>query len=222
MIASEMMSRQLALGLLRPPAQTLHNFVPGRNGEALAAAREVAAGRGPQFVYFWGPAGSGRTHLLVAVAAARAAPAGAGSAPLHTADDVHVLDESGQARLFLLMDQVRADPAARLVAAGDQPPAHLALRDDVRSRLAWGLALALHPLSEEEKAAALREQLAARGVRAATDLIPTMLSRLPRDMRTLSATLEALDAYALQQGRALTVPLMRHWLREQAGRMPDE
>jgi len=194
--------------------------VPGRNGEALAVAREVVAGRGPQFVYFWGSAGSGRTHLLVAVAAARGETTGFG--PLHTADDVHVLDESAQARLFLLMDQVRADPAARLVAAGDQPPARLSLRDDVRSRLAWGLALALHPLSEEEKADALRQQLAARGVRAATDLIPTMLSRLPRDMRTLSATLEALDAYALQQGRALTVPLMRDWLREQAGRMPDE
>ena len=217
-----MVSQQLALGLLKPPAQTLDNFVPGRNGEALAAAHEVAAGGGAQFVYFWGPPGSGRTHLLVAVAAARGAVAGCVGAPLHTVDDVHVLDESGQARLFLLMDQVRADPAARLVAAGDQPPARLSLRDDVRSRLAWGLALALQPLSEEEKADALRDQLAARGVRAATDLIPTMLSRLPRDMRTLSATLAALDAYALQQGRALTVPLMRHWLREQAGRMPDE
>jgi DnaA family protein len=217
-----MTSQQLALGLLKPPAQTLDNFVPGRNGEALAAARELAAGRGPQFVYFWGPPGSGRTHLLIAVAAAHAEAIVTGGGPLHAADDVHVLDESGQSRLFVLMDQVRANPAAHLVAAGDQPPARLGLRDDVRSRLAWGLALALHPLSEEEKAGALREQLAARGVRAANDLIPTMLSRLPRDMRTLSATLEALDAYALQQGRALTVPLMRHWLREQAGRMPDE
>jgi DnaA family protein len=217
-----MMSTQLALGLLTPPAQTLDNFVPGRNGEALALAREVAAGRGPQFVYFWGPPGSGRTHLLVAVAAARAEAIGSGGAPLHTADDVHVLDETGQARLFLLMDQVRADPAARLVAAGDLPPARLSLRDDVRSRLAWGLALALQPLSEEEKAGALSAQLAARGVRAAAELIPTMLSRLPRDMRTLSATLEALDSYALQQGRALTVPLLRDWLREQAGTMPDE
>lgn len=217
-----MAHRQLALELLKPPAQTLDNFVPGRNGEALAVARELAAGRGPQFVYFWGPPGSGRTHLLVALTAARSQPSGARAAALHTADDVHALDEAGQARLFILMDQVRADPTAHLVAAGDRAPAQLALRDDVRSRLAWGLALALHPLSEQEKADALREQLAARGVRASSDLIPAMLSRLPRDMRTLSATLEALDAFALQQGRALTVPLMRDWLSEQAGRMPDE
>jgi DnaA family protein len=217
-----MASRQLALGLLTAPAQTLDNFVPGRNAEALAVARELASGRGPQFVYFWGPPGSGRTHLLVALADAGAPPGEPGAAALHTADDVQELDESGQARLFLLMNQVRADPAARLAAAGDRRPGHLPLREDVRSRLGWGLALALHPLSEEEKADALREQLAARGVRAAPDLIPTMLSRLPRDMRTLAAVLDALDGYALQQGRALTVPLLRDWLREQAGRMPDE
>jgi DnaA-homolog protein len=217
-----MASRQLALGLLTPPVQALDNFVPGRNGEALAVARELASGRGPQFVYFWGPAGSGRTHLLIALASAKAQPGGPGAPALHTADDVHELDQSGQARLFLLMNQVRADPAARLVAAGDRPPAHLPLREDVRSRLGWGLALALHPLSEEEKADALREQLAARGVRAAPDLIPTMMARLPRDMRTLAAVLDALDGYALQQRRALTVPLLRDWLRDEAGRMPDE
>jgi len=192
-----MASRQLALGLLKPPAQTLDNFVPGRNAEALALARELASGRGPQFAYFWGPPGSGRTHLLVALADASAQPGRLGAASLHTADDVQELDESGQARLFVLMNQVRADAAARLVAAGDR-------------------------LSEQEKATALREQLVARGVRAAPDLIPAMLSRLPRDMRTLAAVLDALDGYALQQGRALTVPLLRHWLREQAGRMPDE
>jgi DnaA family protein len=108
------------------------------------------------------------------------------------------------------------------VAAGDAAPAQLALREDLRSRLAWGLALALQPLSEQEKAEALREQLRLRGVRAAPDLIPYMLSRLPRDMRTLSGALAELDAYALQLGRGLTVPLLRQWLRNPPGRMPRE
>ena len=209
--------QQLALGLLRPPAQTLDNFVVGRNAEALAAARDLSVGHGPQFVYLWGPPGSGRTHLLVALAATAAS--GRGPA-LETADDVHLLDEAGQASLFARMNEVRGDPTARLIAAGDRPPARLPLREDLRSRLGWGLALVLRPLSEQEKADALRQQLAARAVRAAPDLIPYMLSRLPRDMRTLSAVLQALDDYALQQGRGLTVPLLRDWLQQQAGRMP--
>jgi DnaA family protein len=214
--------RQLALGLFKPPPQTLDNFVPGRNAEALAVARELAAGGGPQFVYLWGPPGSGRTHLLAALAGGAAAAPEGERARLHAVDDVHQLDHSGQAGLFALMNRLRADPAAHLVAAGDTAPAQLALREDLRSRLAWGLALALQPLSEQEKADALREQLRLRGVRAAPDLIPYMLSRLPRDMRTLSGALAELDAYALQLGRGLTVPLLRQWLRNPTGRMPRE
>ncbi len=213
--------RQLALGLFEAPPQTLENFVAGRNGEALAVARELAAGRGPQFVYLWGPPGSGRTHLLTALAGGAASTAGQ-SGRLYTADDVHRLDAPGQADLFARMNRVRAEPEAQLIAAGDRPPAQLALREDLRSRLAWGLALALQPLSEQDKADALREQLRLRGVRAAPDLIPFMLSRLPRDMRTLSAALADLDDYALQLGRALTVPLLRQWLRNRAGRMRAE
>jgi len=213
---------QLALGLLQPGSQSLDNFVPGRNAEALAVARQVAAGRGPQLVYLWGPTGCGRTHLLVALGGAPGVPDWRGPGALYAVDDVQRLDAPGQARLFALLNQVRVDAGARLIAAGDQPPARLTLREDVRTRLAWGLALALEPLSEQEKANALRAQLAQRGVRVAPDLVAYMLSHLPRDMRTLAAAVEALDAYALQQGRALTVPLLRAWLRAQAGRMPDE
>ncbi len=213
---------QLALGLLQPGSQSLDNFVPGRNAEALAAARQLAAGRGPQLVYLWGPTGCGRTHLLVALGGGPVVPDWRGPGAPYAVDDVQRLDAPGQARLFALLNRVRADAGARLIAAGDQPPARLTLREDVRTRLAWGLALALEPLSEQEKADALRAQLAQRGVRVAPDLVGYMLSHLPRDMRTLAAAVEALDAYALQQGRALTVPLLRAWLRTQAGRMPDE
>jgi DnaA family protein len=213
---------QLVLGLLQPGSQSLDNFVPGRNAEALAVARQLAAGRGPQLVYLWGPTGCGRTHLLVALGGAPGVPDWRGPGALYAVDDVQRLDAPGQARLFALLNQVRADAGARLIAAGDQPPARLTLREDVRTRLAWGLALALEPLSEQEKADALRAQLAQRGVRVAPDLVAYMLSHLPRDMRTLAAAVEALDAYALQQGRALTVPLLRAWLLAQAGRMPDE
>jgi DnaA family protein len=43
-----------------------------------------------------------------------------------------------------------------------------------------------------------------------------LLRHLPRDMRTLSAAIEALDAYALAQRRSLTVPLVRQWLAADA------
>jgi DnaA family protein len=49
-------------------------------------------------------------------------------------------------------------------------------------------------------------------VAVSDDLIPYMLTHLPRDLRTLVAALDALDAYALARRRALTVPLLREWL----------
>ena len=71
-----MQAHQYPLDLLTLPLPTLENFVPGANGPALAALHDAVAGRGPAFVHLWGPAGSGRSHLLAAVrgAAGTAAP----------------------------------------------------------------------------------------------------------------------------------------------------
>ena len=60
--------RQLTLDLVRPLTPSLDNFVVGRNAEAVAVLRAIAAGRGEPFVYLWGERGSGRTHLLTALA----------------------------------------------------------------------------------------------------------------------------------------------------------
>jgi DnaA family protein len=98
------------------------------------------------------------------------------------------------------------------VIAGAAPPAHLALREDLRTRLAWGYVYQLHPLSDEEKSAALQAHAASRGVRIDADVFPFLLHQLPRDMRTLVAALDTLDAWALARKRALTLGLAREWL----------
>jgi len=220
---------QFALDLLQPPEPTLDNFVPGPNGAALAALRAALEGSGPQFLHLWGAPGSGRSHLLQAVAreagtvlapSAPATPAVPGFAPgqrVYVVDDVHQLDAAGQAALFVLQNQVREQPGTVLVTAADLPPARLALREDVRTRLGWGLVFALRPITEAEQSAALVAHARARGVRMDEDLVPYMLSRLPRDMRTLVSVLDALDAYALERQRALTVPLLRQWLQQEPG-----
>lgn len=210
--------RQLALDLLRPPAPTLANFVPGRNAEALAVlARLARGGPGERIVYLWGETGCGRTHLLQALAGAGAARHWRADQPpeapgLTLVDDVDRLDETGQVALFNRLNAVRARADCACLAAGGAAPAQLALREDLRTRLAWGLVYQLQPLSDDEKVAALRAQAAGRGVTIADEVIPFLLSHLPRDMRTLSAALDALDAYALARQRPLTVPLARQWL----------
>ena len=111
--------RQLTLDLVRPLTPSLDNCVVGRNAEAVAVLRAVAAGRGEPFVYLWGERGSGRTHLLAALAAARAAalagedcavPGFGAPHGLYLVDDVDARDAESQQRLFVLMNEVRAHP----------------------------------------------------------------------------------------------------------------
>ncbi|HET9023203.1 MAG TPA: DnaA regulatory inactivator Hda, partial [Burkholderiaceae bacterium] len=165
--------RQLTLDLIRPLTPSLDNFVVGRNAEAVAVLRDVAAGRGESFVYLWGEPGSGRSHLLAALAAARpaaiatagvAVPGFGAEAGLYLVDDVDARDAEAQQRLFVLMNEVRAHPGAGLVTTGGASPAHLGLRDDVRTRLAWGLVYQVHALTDEEKARALDEHARSRGL----------------------------------------------------------
>lgn len=210
---------QLALDLLQPLQPSLDNFVAGRNAEALDALRRLTRAALPdRIVYLWGEAGCGRSHLLTALARERGAFAWTPSEPperagLSVADDVDRLDTDAQVALFNRLNAVRAQSDAACVMAGSAAPSKLALREDLRTRLAWGLVYQLHPLTDDEKAAALRAHAAATGLMVPDEVLGYLLSRLPRDMRTLVAALDALDAYALARKRPLTVALLREWLQ---------
>ena len=213
------MMQQLLLQLASPPAPTLDNYVPGRNGAALQALRDIARGAGGErFVYLWGEPGSGRTHLLRGLAQAASGgkglylcgtPGGSMAADnVIAVDDVQDLSAGDQIALFDLYNRVRAGGGA-LVASGDAAPAQLALREDLRSRLAWGLAFQLHPLSDAEKAAALREHARGRALDLPEDIIAYLLKHARRDMASLIGILDALDRYSLEQKRPVTLPLVR-------------
>lgn len=217
------MTTQLTLDLLQPLQPTLDNFVAGRNAEALAALQALVDQRlGERIVYLWGTPGSGRSHLLAALAATpetfRWTAAEMVERPgIALVDDVERLAGPDQVALFNRLNAVKADTACAAVVAGAEPPAQLVLREDLRTRLAWGYAYQLHPLTDAEKTAALQAHAASRGVRFDADVIPFLLGQLPRDMRTLVAALDALDAWALTRKRALTLALAREWLAAAQG-----
>jgi DnaA family protein len=217
---------QLPLDLLQPLQPSFENFVVGRNAEALAALRALAAGiAAERSLYLWGGSGSGRSHLTAALEHAGAwrwtVQADPERAGLSVLDEVEQLDDAGQVALFNRLNAVRADARLGSVVTGSSATAHLALREDLRTRLGWGLVYQLHALTDDEKLAALTAHVQSRGVQVADDLLPYLLSHLPRDMRTLTAAVDALDAFALARKRALTVPLLKAWLAE-AGGAPAE
>ena len=195
---------QLVLDISAPAAPDFDNFVAGPNAEALASVRRFAGGElGDAVLYLWGEPGSGRSHLLRA--ASQANPG------LVVADDVEALDEPAQQRLFNAINAARQGDSP-VLAAGSQPPAQLALREDLRTRLGWGLVYQLKLLSDADKARHLHAQAARRGLRLPEEVVGYLLTRLPRDLASLNCVLDALDRYSLSAKRPVTLPLVREAL----------
>lgn len=219
--------RQLVLDLGADKPPTLDTFVVGQNAE-LAQLLHHFAHRdggmpGERFVYLWGEAGAGKSHLLQALAddaRSRYIPAGSEEddylfdqdITLYLMDDCQQLSPDVQIAAFALFNQVREN-GALLVSAGDKPPAGLALREDLRTRLGWGLIYQVHGLTDEEKIEALTQAAQARGITLSQGVLPYLITHFRRDMRSLSAMLDALDQYSLETQRPITLPLLRSLLQ---------
>ena len=194
--------KQLALGLSPPPQPTLDNFVPGANAELLAHLRRLQDGKFTEGVlYLWGEAGCGKSHLLEACRQAKAV------------DDVERLDEAAQIALFNAINEARQSGGA-VLAAGNAPPPRLPLREDLKSRLAWGLVYQVKGLDDEERASYLRAESARRGLKLGDEVIAYLLTHMRRDLRSLASVLDRLDRFSLETKRAITLPLVREAFRE--------
>jgi DnaA-homolog protein len=215
---------QLLLDIAPDSQPTLDNFVVGRNLELLSALRHALAGSSSErCFYVWGETGSGKSHLLQAcVRAALDAQHDAfyahGSVPQGAAvvavDDVEQLNAAAQIELFNLYNQMRENGCVLLVS-GKESALHLKLRDDLRTRLGWGLVYQVHGLSDEEKALALSQHARAKGFVLSIEVTQYLLRHGRRDLPSLLAALDALDAHSLSLHRAPSVPLLKEVLHKE-------
>lgn len=203
--------KQLLLDIQPAPPPSLENFVVGQNAEVLDSLKQVVSGQSDvRFVYLWGPTGSGKSHLLQACA--MLAPKY--ELPLTTADDVDGYTDEAQIALFNQFNHLRENTAAGvLIATGAASPMQMNLREDLATRLAWGLVYQLHPLTDEEKALALRNHARERGMNLPDEVVDYCLRYLRRDLPTLMATLDALDEWSLTTKKPVTVPMLRKLLQ---------
>jgi len=219
---------QLLLDIAPPSPPTLDNFVAGRNAELLQTLGNILAGQERErFIYLWGGSGCGKSHLLQAAVGASAKKelttefvACSGDTEFATSinadcvavDDVDRLNPSAQIGLFNLYNRMRDEGHALLLVSGSIAPAQLKLREDLVTRLGWGLVYQMHELTDEEKALAMKSHAASRGFNLPQEVGDYLLRHGQRDLPSLMATLDALDRYSLANQRQVTVPLLRELL----------
>ncbi len=224
--------KQLLLELDVHRPETLDSFVVGQHAEVVELLRRfqqrLPGSFGERAAYLWGETGSGKSHLLRALSDhdttghARSINATAALTEfdysteinLYLLDDCELLSDNQQIAAFNLFNQIK-EHNAFFVAAGSLPPALLTVRDDLRTRLGWGLIYQLHGLTDQEKMAALENAASARGVTIPEGVLPYLITHFHRDMPSLAGLLDALINHAMEIKRPITLPFLREVMQQQ-------
>ena len=214
-----MKGQQLPLSVQLRDTASFDSFYVGPNALTFSALRDL---RGAVLVY--GASGSGRTHLLQAVARTR----GCAYLPLRELRDIGVdvlnghdtaevlcvddLDavcaERNWALTLLRLLDARRDRATLLSANAAPDRLELAL-PDLRTRLSQCTVFGLKPLTDADRAELLRERARARGLDLPPEVSRWLLTQLSRDTASLVDAVDALDRAALSAKRRLTLPFVQ-------------
>lgn len=220
--------KQLLLNIAEIGPPSLDNFIPEGNTELLHVLKNLAIGRQQnRFYYLWGKTGSGKSHLLRAVVHAflqrkhKAVYIDCSQAndfildpdwDCVLVDNVEQLDNSTQIELFNLYNQIYEDGHATFLASGPKPPVQLALRQDLATRLGWGLVYQVYELTDEKKTEVMKNYAARCGFELPREICNYLLKHERRDLPFLIGLVDALGRLSLIKQRPVTLPLLRELL----------
>ena len=224
--------KQLLLDISPPCLPTLENFVPGRNLELFQTLKKILEGQEQErFIYLWGVNGCGKSHLLQAAVESfiqnklDAAYINCGITQNFemefpvvdkinclAIDNVGHLNSSTQIDLFNLYNHIRDECQSLMLVSGSVAPSQLNLREDLVTRLGWGLIYQVHELSDDEKIQAMKKHAKRKGFELTQDVCNYLLRHVKRDLPSLIVTLDALDLHSLREKRPITIPMLRELL----------
>lgn len=222
----------MPLSLRAPPDQRFDAFHGA--DDVRDAIRAAARNESKDWAFLEGPAGSGKTHLLLAACAEATALgrraaylplagfAGHLAAMLPAQEGVDLICLDGleavaggadEEALFHFHNRARAAGTTVLYAAIAGPSVLPLELPDLRTRLAQCTRLLLAPLDESARRVVLRERAARRGLDLDDAVIDYLLRRVDRDLGSLTALLDRLDRASLAAQRRVTIPFLREHLR---------
>lgn len=230
------MNAQLPLALRWPAQHRFETFVAGDNAAAVALVRQTAVNDSP-WVFVSGPAGSGKTHLLMAACAAASSSSrnaqylalaklpgdrstdirSFGGSDLLALDDVDAIagDREAEHALFDLYNRCKVEKSTLLFSAG-KPPTQIGMGlPDLVSRLSACAQATLKPLDDAARRDAVQQRAQARGLLLDDAVLDWLFAHTQRDLGSLSALIERLDRESLAAKRRITVPFLRQLLQSE-------
>lgn len=190
--------------------------------------RSVLHSQTHQALMLVGPANSGKSYLLRALAAERAhshvsahpqdprPDATVNARGAFCVDNLDAAAGNAAAEEWLFHDYNRAvDAGVPWLAAAREAPANLAIAlPDLRSRLMQATLIRLPTLSDLGiRHAMLRKQAAGMGVALEEGVLNYLETHVTRDLAKLSQWLKRLNDYSLSRGRKITAAAVRELLK---------
>ncbi|MFQ3245182.1 MAG: DnaA family protein [Arenicella sp.] len=227
---------QLALPLTSNDKATFENYWLGHNTELVAIIESSVTAGDPKVLYYYGPSGVGKSHLLFA--AMRLAKSDVINTSYLSLSDAYVSTDmlavidvehvicvddidawagevDKERALFTLFEQIK-HAGGQLIISATQPPdsAGFVIKDLV-SRLSSGLIYPLLELDDEQRFEALKMRAKVRGLSISDDAVRYLQSRTSRDTGELFEVLERIDRASLVEQRRVTIPFLQDLLKRQ-------
>jgi chromosomal replication initiator protein len=219
------------------PRFSFENFVVcGGNKTAYQFARKLATGEGTEnLLYVYGPEGSGKTHLLNALANVT----GGRYLSFRDAEALHLGDypSEGLSRLSdhfadapaLILDDLQLLPdiqevrvelwelfnsfytsGRKIAIAGLTPPKELPHLDGhLTSRLLWGLVARMDVSDDDSRRMILKKLAEDRQMSLPDEVIDQMLLRVRRDIPSLVYALETINRFSISTKRKVGLKLAK-------------
>ncbi len=226
--------QQIPLQLNLKEQNTFSNFFGEKNIQLTQTLKQVCQSKyytQERYIYLWGSAQSGRTHLLQACCHQTNTNgeqcfylAGQQQQQLSPQilenlehykliciDDVDRLltNRQWEESLFHLFNKIKDQGTTLIISAPCAPTQLTNQLADLKSRLCSGLIFKLNHLHDEDKIKTLQQRAQSRGLKLTTEASQFILHNMPRDLTTLFATLDTLDKASLVHQRKLTIPFIK-------------
>ena len=156
-------------------------------------------------IVIFGPASSGKTHLLKGFAALAAQ-----SQPerLATFDFSHGVAEGEDSRFVSEYERLRTEGGILLVETRVHPSV-VTDNPHVRSRLLAGELVSIDFPADEELKPLLRSILERRNVRISDRILDYLITRLPRDLLSFDSIFDKIDELSFNESRRLGLGVVR-------------